>query len=124
MKSMPDMYTQHQFRVFIFFQNNDSRRFLQLKSANLRSLNIFLIEAAGMLASTQIKTVKPPDKSHGSPFLHLCRIDFNSFRQKLCKLQHPPDRAAQYSMLAFLIQISSSKYQKFFCVCTTCALQN
>ena len=60
--------------------------FLQIKSANMHSWNIFLvfIKAASMLASTQIKMVKPQDKFkarhfwHGSSFLHLCSVNFNS----------------------------------------------
>ena len=42
-----------------------SRPFLQIKSANMHSWNIFLIEALSMLASPQIRTVKPPDKKPG-----------------------------------------------------------
>ena len=39
-----------------------SGTFLQIISGNMLSWNIFLIKAASMLASTQIKIVKPPDE--------------------------------------------------------------
>ena len=39
--------------------------FLQIKWANMHRSNIFLIEALSMLASPQIKTVKPSDKKPG-----------------------------------------------------------
>ena len=50
--------------------------------------NIFLIEALSMLASPQIKTVKPPDKKPGisdrSSFLRRRSVKFHFVGQKLC----------------------------------------
>ena len=44
MKSMPDMYTQHQFRMFISFQNNDFRRFLVHSSKQNQQIKLAQLE--------------------------------------------------------------------------------
>ena len=70
--------------------------FFQMKSANMHRWNIFLIEALSMLASPQIKTVKPPDKkpsiSDKPSFFSRRSVRFQFVWQKL--LQYSPGRVA------------------------------
>ena len=85
--------------------------------------HIFLIEALSMLASPQIKTVKPPDKEPGifdrSYFFSWRSVKFQFVGQKLC-----------YNIpLAELLQKhvglrdSSAKYQKsFVCLRKMCLM--
>ena len=70
--------------------------FFLMKSANMHRWNIFLIEALSMLASPQIKTVKPPDKKPGisykPSFFSRRSVRFQFVWQKL--LQYSPGRVA------------------------------
>ena len=62
--------------------------FIQIKSPNMQSWNIFLIAALSMLASPQIKTVKPLYKKGGisdrPSFLYRRNVKFQLVCQKLC----------------------------------------
>ena len=97
--------------------------FLQIKSANMHRWNIFLIEALSMLASSQIKTVKPPNKkpciSDRSSFLHQHSVKFQSIWQKLC-YNIPPAGLLQKHVG---LHDSPAKYQKsFVCLRKMCRL--
>ena len=91
MKNMPDtfiIYFASCLRISKQWFYTVSGPFLQIKSANMHRWNIFLIEALSMLASPQIKTVKPPDKKPGisdkSSFFRRRSFQFQFVWQKLC----------------------------------------
>ena len=84
--------------------------------------HIFLIEALSMLASPQIKTIKPPDKKPGISdrlsFLCQCNIKFQFIWQKLC--YNIPWPGCFKSMLAYVIHPQNTKNP--LCVGARCAL--
>ena len=90
----------------------------------MHSCNIFLIEALSMLASPQIKTVKPPDEKPGtcsdrSSFLHRRVVKFQFVWQKLC---YNISLAGLFQKHVGLLD-SSAKYQKsFVCLCKMCLM--
>ena len=90
----------------------------------MHSWNIFLIEALSMLASPQIKTVKPPDEKPGtcsdrSSFLHRRVVKFQFVWQKLC---YNISLAGLFQKHVGLLD-SSAKYQKsFVCLCKMCLM--
>ena len=99
-----------------------SGTFLQIKSVNMHRWNIFLIEALSMLASPQIKTVKPPDKKPGisdrSSFLRRRSVKFQFVWQKRCYNINPAGLLQKHVGL----RDSSAKNAKIpFCVCARCA---
>ena len=75
-----------------------------------------------MLASPQIKTIKPPDKkpgiSDGLSFLRRCGVKFQFIWQKLC--YNFPWLGCFKSMLAYMIHPQNTKNPS--CVGARCAL--
>ena len=97
---------------------------LHIKSVNMHKWNIFLIEALSMLASPQIKTVKPPDKkpdiSDRSSFLGRRSVKFQFVWQKLSYNITLAGLPQKYVGL----QDSSAKYQKsFVCLRKMCLME-
>ena len=95
-----------------------TRTFLQIELANMHSWNIFLIKVASMLASTQIKMVKPPDKKPGiSNMGRLFCIFVPLISVHLAKavLQHSPGQATSKAcwLMWFILKIP-----KILCVFT------
>ena len=92
-----------------------TRTFLQTELANMHSWIIFLIKAASMLTSTQIKMVRPPDKKPGISnigclfcvFVALISIYFAE-----TVLQHSPGRASSKArwLMWFILKIPNILY--------------
>ena len=95
-----------------------TRTFLQIELANMHSWNIFLIKAASMLASTQIKMVKPPDKKPGISNmgrLFCVFVPLISVHLAKAVLQHSPGQATSKAcwLMWFILKIP-----KILCVFT------
>ena len=129
MKNMQDTFSIYfaclQIPPFILKQwiYTVSGPFLQIKWANMHRSNIFLIEALSMLASPQIKTVKPSDKKPGiserSFFLRRRSVKCQFVRRKLC-YNIPLVGLLQKHVC---LRESSSEYQKsFMCWCKMCLM--
>ena len=82
---------------------------LQIKSANMHRWNMLLIEALSMLASPQIKMIKPPDKKPGISdrlfFLCWCSVEFQFVWQKLCYNIHGRAASKACWLMWFILRI-------------------
>ena len=122
MKNMPDIFSIDfaclrisPFETVILYS---FWAFLQIKSPNMSSWNIFLIQALSELASPQIKTVKPPDKKGGIS-LHRRTFKFQFVCQKLC---YNIPLAGLLQKHVGLLDLSA-KYQKsFLCLRKMCLM--
>ena len=113
MKNMPDLASisgVHKHLLSRQWFYTVTRTFLQIELANMHGWIIFLIKAASMLASTQIKMVNPPDKKPGISNmgrLFCVFVALISICLPETVLQHSSDRATSKAcwLMWFMLKI-------------------